>query len=251
MCWSADPRSFELPCHFSIVITQLSKWFSTEEVELCCPHEPVHSVAFQICPKNVQDTGHMGELFCWIGLLKEKDWIPSVSSRVGLSVGITVNQTFLCCKCKVTKQAKTKALWIGLVHRTSGILEHVLVQSTVLWAWEQKMGVVLVSPNNPGGHVFVFLEGGERDERPAHVPHVDVVVHHHGTGGEVMLSLRPPLYPGNWGDCLNTIDLLCFVSSHVPNLHHLVSASCSQPAPSTNKKFKKTQVCGIISTEIK
>lgn len=182
MCLS-DLRSFELPGHLGIVITQLGKRLPTEEVELCCLDKPVHAVTVQVCLKDAKSAGHMGKLLCQVGLLEEKDGVATVASRVRLSVGVTADQTLLGCKGQVTKQSKAQTFGVGLVHRTSSILEHVLVECAVLRAREKEMRVVLVAPHNTSGHILVFLKGGEGNERSADIPHIDVVIHHHGTGG--------------------------------------------------------------------
>lgn len=179
----SDLRSFELPRHFGIVITQLSKRLPTEEVELCCLDKPVHAVTVQVRLKDAKSAGHMGKLFCLVRLLEEKDGVAAVASRVRLSVGVAANQTFLGCKRQVTKQSEAQTLRVGLVHGTSGVLEHVLVERAVLRAREQEVRVVLVAPHNTSGHIFVFLKGCEGNERSADIPHIDVVIHHHGTGG--------------------------------------------------------------------
>lgn len=179
----SDLRSFELLRHLGIVITQLGKWLPTEEVELCCLDKPVHAVTVQVCLKDAKGTGHMGKLFGRVGLLEEKNGVAPVASRVRLSVGVAADQTLLGCKGQVTKQSEAQTLGVGLVHGTSGVLEHVLVKCAVLRAREQKMRVVLVAPHNTSGHILVFLKCGEGNERSTDIPNIDVVIHHHGTGG--------------------------------------------------------------------
>ncbi len=179
----SDLRSFELLGHLGVVITQFTKRLPTEEVELCCLDKPVHAVTVQVYLKDAKGAGHMSKLFCQVWLLEEKHGVAAVTSRVRLPVGVTADQTLFGGKSQVTKQSEAQTLGVGLVHWTSGVLEHVLVKCAVLRAREQEMRVMLVAPHNTSGHILVFLKGGEGNERPADVPHIDVVIHHHGTGG--------------------------------------------------------------------
>lgn len=188
-----DLRSFKLAGHLGIVITQLSKRLPAEEVELCCLDKPVHAVTVQVRLEDAKRTGHMGKLFCRVGLLEEKDGVAAVATGVRLPVGVTADQALLGCEGQVAEESEAQPLGVGLIHGASGVFEHMLVERAVFGTGEQKMRVVLVAPHDPRGHVLVFLEGGEGNERPANVPHVDVVVHHHGAGGQMKLPLGTPL----------------------------------------------------------
>ena len=147
-------RSLELLGHFGIVVTQLSKRFPAEEVELCGLDKPVHAVTGQVCLEDAKSTGHMSKLFRRVGLLEEKDGVAAVSPGVRLSAGVTADQTLLGCKSQVTEQSKAQTLGVCLVHWTGGVLEHVLVERAVLRAGEQKMRVVLVAPHDTRGHIL-------------------------------------------------------------------------------------------------
>lgn len=176
-------RSFQFLGHLGVVITQFTKGLPAEEVELCRLDEPVHAVAVQIGLKHTEGAGHVSKLLRRVGLLKEEDGVAAVAARVRFPVGVAADETLFGRKGQVAKEAEAEALGVGFVHRASGVLEHVLVERAVFGARQQETRVVLVPPNDARGHILVLLEGGERNERPAHVPHVDVVVHHHGAGG--------------------------------------------------------------------
>lgn len=176
-------RSFQFLRHLGVVIAQFTKGLPAEEVELCRLDEPVHAVAVQIGLEHAERAGHVRKLLRRVGLLKEEDGVATVAARVRLPVGVAVDEALFGRKGQVAEEAKAEALGVGFVHGAGGVLEHVLVERAVFGTRQQETRVVLVAPNDACGHVLVLLEGGERNERPAHIPHVDVVVHHHGTGG--------------------------------------------------------------------
>ncbi len=154
---------------------------------------------------------------------------------------LTGHQTLFSSKRQVSEQPKAESLRIGAVDGSAGVFKHVLVQRTVLGPRQQEVGVVLVPPHDSCGHVFVLLEGGEGDERPADVPHVDVVVHHHGAGGQVISALWTPLHPGHRRYGLNAVDLLHAVGRHVPDFHHLVTSACGEPPPTRQRQALYTK----------
>ncbi len=167
----------------------------------------------------------------WFNLIHNTKSVP----RRGYCRSLTGHQTLFSSKRQVSEQPKAESLRIGAVHGSAGVFKHVLVQRAVLGPRQQEVGVVLVPPHDSCGHVFVLLEGGEGDERPADVPHVDVVVHHHGAGGQVIPALRTPLHPGHRRYGLNAVDLLHAVGRHVPDFHHLVSSAGGEPTPTRQR----------------